>query len=99
MLLMQKLFINFIYVLNVNSMKTTEKCHRVSERDSHLIIAMMMSDFPNKSRSQDEGSNSRNDREEHESPSRKPGSAGTHRKRSEERRVGKECRSRWVPSH
>src|SRR5438874_12231063 len=31
--------------------------------------------------------------------SRKPGPTRTHSPRSEERRVGKECRSRWSPYH
>ena len=29
----------------------------------------------------------------------KPGGLGVHAERSEERRVGKECRSRWSPYH
>lgn len=69
----------FIHILNVNIMKTTEKCQRVQERDSKLIMAMMMSDLPNNSRSQESG-NKRTDREEHDSPSRKSSTSGPSRK-------------------
>lgn len=70
-------------------MKTTEKCQRVQERDSKLIIAMMMSDLPNNSRSQESGHN-RPEREERDSPARKSGSSGASRKEGGNQRTQRE---------